>query len=239
MRPAMALEHIFLHVGLCTAVARADPDATIAMHVQLAYQQGGDEIDKVVKFRRGYDSQTVVEFDVPRNTYLLTLDVPKYTCSTTDFIDVLSDLNRTITETLADGPPGPPLPVVIMDGSAPMSFLYVKPTFAIFGKGLGCNQPITTPLATHVAVEYDQSAYYASLYVDPALDPATPLVVALKLRTPTGLAHYVHVPIPYPVPWGGWPYTVHFPVSEDMIDGVATEKTDTLLCLKLWESSSH
>jgi len=78
--------------------------------VQMAYQQGGDEIDKVVKFRRGYDSQTVVEFDVPRNTYLLTLDVPKYKCSMSDFIDVLSDLNRTITETLADAPPGPPAP---------------------------------------------------------------------------------------------------------------------------------
>jgi hypothetical protein len=235
----MALEHIFLHVGLCTAIARADPDATIALHVQMAYQRGGDEIDKVVTFRRGYDSQTVVEFDVPRNTYLLELDVPKYHCSTSAFIDVLADLNRTITEALDDGPPAPPLPVVIMDGAAPMSFLYVKPTFAIFGKGLACNQPITTPLTSHVNVEYDQSAYYVWLYLDPTLDTADQLVVALKLRTPTGLAHYVHVPIPFPVPWGGWPFTVHFPVSEDMIDVLATEKTDTLLCPKLWESTSH
>jgi hypothetical protein len=235
----MALEHIFLHVGLCTAIARANPDAPIAMRVQMAYQQGGDEIDKVVRFTRGYDSQTVVEFDVPRNTYLLQLDVPKYKCATSDFIDVLSDLNRTVTETLTDGPPSPPLPVVIMDGAAPTSFLYAKPTLAIFGKGLACNQPITTPLTTHANVEYDLSAYYVSLYLDPTLDPAEQLVVALKLRTPTGLAHFVHVPIPFPVPWTGWPDTIHFQVSEDMIDGLATEKTDTLLCLKLWESSTH
>jgi hypothetical protein len=49
----------------------------------------------------------------------------------------------------------------------------------------------------------------------------------------------VHVPIAYPVPWGGWPSTIHFPVSEDMIDDLATDKTDTLLCPKIWESSTH
>ena len=234
----MALDHLFLHVALCSAVARATPDTSVAMRVRLSYQQGGDEVDKVVTFARGYDTQTVVELDVPRNTYRLQLDVPKFKCSVSDFVDALADHNRTVTETLVDGPPAPP-PVALMDGAAPMSFVYVKPTFVVFDKGLACNQPITTPLPSHINVVYDQTAYYVSLYMDPAADPSAQQVVALRLRTPTGLAHYVHVPIPFPMPWGGWPYVVHFPVSEDMIDSLATEKTDTLLCPKLWESSAH
>ncbi len=234
--PGRMLQHIFLHVGLCTAVARAAPDATIAMHLRMSYRVGGDEIDKVVTFARGYDPQTVVEFDIPRSMYRLQLDVPKYKCSTSDFIDVLADHNRTIAETLVDEPPAPPAPVVVMDGAAPTSFLYLKPTFVLFEKGLACNQPITTPLPSHINVEYDQGAYYVWLYTDPA--PAeTPVVVALRLRTPTGSAHYVHVPIPFPTPWGGWPNTIRFDVTEDMVDGLATEKTDTLLCPKLWETS--
>jgi hypothetical protein len=233
------LQHIFLHVGLCNAVAKADPDTTIAMHVVMAYRVGGNEIDKVVKFTRGYDTQTVVEFDIPRNTYQLQLSVPKYGCSATDFVDVLTEHDRTITEALEDGPQAPVKPSVILDGAAPTSFLYLKPTFALFDKGLACNQPIQAPLASHIDVEYDQGAYYVWLYSDPALDAHAPVVVALKLRTPTGLAHYVHLPIPFPLPWGGWPSTIRFDVTEDMVDTLATEKTDTLLCPKLWSSSSR
>jgi hypothetical protein len=239
MAMPMALDHIFLHIGLCSAVARATPDTPVSLHVTMAYQQGGNEIDKVVKFARDYDAQTVVEFDVPRNTYRLRLEVPKFNCSVTDFIDVLADQNRTVTEILVDGPPEAAPRVTILDGAAPMSFVYVKPTFVLFDKSLACNAPITPPLPSHISVEYDPTAYYASLYVDPAADPSTQEVLALRLRTPTGLAHYVHVPIPFPVPWNGWPNVIHFQVSEDMIDTLATEKTDTLLCPKLWESTSH
>jgi hypothetical protein len=231
------LSHIFLHVGLCNAVASAAPDTTIAMHVVMSYRVGGNEIDKTVTFPRGDDTQTVVELDVPRSIYLLQLDVPKYRCSTSDFVEVLGEQNRTIAETLIDGPKAPPAPVELFAGTAPLSFLYVKPTFVAFDKSVVCNGPIAQPIPTHANVEYDQGAYYVGLYEDPTIAAHGPLTVALKLRTTTGLAHYVRLPIPFPQPWLGFPASVRFNVTEDMIDGIATEKTDTLLCPKMWETS--
>jgi hypothetical protein len=35
-----------------------------------------------------------------------------------------------------------------------------------------------------------------------------------------------------------WPADVRFDVSEDMVDALATEKTDVLLCPKLWATSA-
>jgi hypothetical protein len=205
------LSHLFLHVGLCNAVTSAAPDTKIAMHVVMSYRVGGNEIDKTVIFDRGDDSQTV---------------------------DVLGEQNRAIAEPLEDGPKAPPPPVELFAGTAPLSFVYVKPTFVAFDKSVVCDGPIAQPIPTHVNVEYDQGAYYVSLYEDPTIAAHGPLTVALKLRTTTGLAHYVRLPIPFPLPWGGWPGSVQFNVTEDMIDGIATEKTDTLLCPKMWETSA-
>ena len=85
----------------------------------------------------------------------------------------------------------------------------------------------------------DQGAYYTWLYATPDLTARAPLTVALRLRTTTGLAHYVRLPVPFPPPWNGWPPSIHFNITEDMIDGLITEKTDTLLCPKLWETSAQ
>ena len=232
------LSHIFLHVGLCNAIAQAPPEATIAMHVTMAYRVGGNEVDKTVRFTRGDGEQTVVEFDVPRSTYRLTLDVPRYRCSTSEFVDVLDGQNRAVVETLADAGPASPEPVAIFAGEAPPSFLYVKPTFVAFDRDVTCNQPIQPPVPVRTSVEYDQGAFYVSLFEDPSVAARGPLTIALRLRTTTGLAHYVKVPMPFPQPWGGWPPTTHFSVTEDMIDSFITDKTDTLLCPKIWETSA-
>ena len=209
------------------------------MHVQMAYRIGEPELDKVYRFARGDGSVTVIEFDVPRGVYRLALNVPKYGCATTDYLDFLPDHERTINETLVDGPPGPPKPVFLMEGAAPLSFQYVKPTFVLFDKTLVCNQPIDTPIPSHFSAEYDQGAYHVWLYSDPTIEAHAPAVVALRLRTPTGTAHYVRVPITFPTPWAGWPSNIQFDVTEDMIDGLTSEKVDTLLCPKLWETSAH
>jgi hypothetical protein len=39
------------------------------------------------------------------------------------------------------------------------------------------------------------------------------------------------------VPFSGWPNVYMMNVSEDMVDGLATEKVDTLLCPKVWTTS--
>ncbi len=235
----VGLEHIFLHVGLCSAIAHAPPETPIAMRVRMSFRVGDPQFDKTFRFTTGDEAEHVVEFDIPRNLYRLQVDVPKYGCSVSEYIQVLSDNNRTITETLSAGPVPPPSPVVLLDGTAPISFVYVKPTFVLFDKSMACNQPIQSPLPSHINVEYDQGAYYAWLYSDSSYETHAPVVVAVRLKTPTGTAHYVHLPVPFPVPWAGWPGTIRFDVTEEMIDSLATEKVDTLLCPKLWGTSAR
>lgn len=260
--------HVFLHVNLCAAVARAATAALVPLRVKLTDRVGGVEFERTVRVGRSDGSQTVVEFDVHRGIYRLRLDAPNTGCAAADYLDFLPDRSRTIVETLTSGPLAASAPVVLLDGTAPLSFLYVKPTFAFFAGGLACNQPVGTPLAVRSTAEYDQGAYHVSLYSDflrdqpsgavagsggltassgpaagvspePAGSRAPSVVVTLRLRTPTGLAHYVRVPIAFPVPWTGWPSHVQFNITEEMIDGLATDKTDTLLCPKLWETRVH
>jgi len=59
------------------------------------------------------------------------------------------------------------------------------------------------------------------------------------LRTPTHRYHYIRMPIPYPLPPSRWPSNVHFDVTEDMIDSLATQPTGVLLCPKIWETKVY
>jgi len=239
----LGLSHVLLHVGLCSAVSRLSPDAMIAMHVKATYPVRGAEpdtqLDQTFRFERGDDQEAIVEFDLPRGIYRLRFDVPKYKCTGSDYVEILQDRNRTIRETLRDGAAPQPLPNALFEGAAPPSFLYAKPTFVLFERSVTCNGPVGTPLTSHIGVENDPDAYYVSMFFVPVLDARSSVVVALRLRTPTGLHHYVRVPMQFPTHRSGWPDTVDFPVTEDNLDGLATEKTDTLLCPKLWETSVH
>ncbi len=111
-------------------------------------------------------------------------------------------------------------------------------------------RPLTAPFAVRSTVEYDQNSYHVWIYpgatatvadtgTAPSASRRPEITVTLRLRTPTGLAHYVRVPIPFPTPWGGWPSHIQFDVTEENIDALATEKTGTLLCPKLWQTTTH
>ena len=45
------------------------------------------------------------------------------------------------------------------------------------------------------------------------------------------------MPVKLP-PYTGWPATIQFNITEDMIDELATEKTGVLLCPKIWGTSA-
>ncbi len=137
------LAHVFLHVALCSAVARLSPEANVAMHVRMSYRVGGSELDKVFTFARGDTTQAFVEFDIPQSDYVMRLDVPKYKCSAAEFVHILADQNRKITETLSDRASAEPDPVLLMEGTAPLSFSYVKPTFVLLGNGAACDSPVS------------------------------------------------------------------------------------------------
>jgi hypothetical protein len=232
-----ALSHIFLHVAFCAAMLRAPSGAQVPLHVTMTHHNGVTAFDQEFKaVREGKD--TVLEFDVSPGIYRLIIDSPKYGCSRVDFLNVLDGLNRNVSETMADTPPEPPRDgVALVDGTAPQSFVYLKPTFVMFDKSLACNQPVTTPLPVRTDVEYDTGSYHLWLHSDAALLAQAPLVAALRLQTPTSTAHYVRVRIPFPIPWTGWPGVFEMNITEDMVDGLSTEKVDTLLCPKIWQTS--
>jgi hypothetical protein len=230
------LSHIFLHVGLCSAVARLAPDAPIAMHVQMRYVHGAPPYDKTLQLVRGEADELVVEFDVPWNVYHVDVSVPKYHCTSSSFAAVLAEQNRSIAVKLSEQPSAAP-PLVLFDGTAPTSFVYMHPAYVLLPNGTACQATIPTPLDSHIDIDYEQGAYYLALQADPALLTSAPPVFAVQFLTPRGLAHYVRIPVKLPPYTGGWPATIQFNITEDMIDELATEKTGVLLCPKIWGTS--
>jgi hypothetical protein len=229
--------HVILHLGLCSSVAKIAPETTIAIHVRATDKRDQVAVDRTFRMERGDEDQRVVEFDIPWGIYRLDASVPKNNCNVTDFVQLLPDHTRSISETLVDGPP-PAVTPMLLAGDAPQSFLYVKPTFVLFDKAAAvCNKPVPDQLPSHIVVENDQDAYYAWLYLSPPTPGVVPLL-ALRLKTPTHQYHYVRLPMPVPLGWGGWPSSVQFPVNGDMVDELASEPVDTLLCPKLWETSA-
>jgi hypothetical protein len=234
----LSLAHVILHVGFCNAILHAAPGTTVALHVHLSDRTGRLQSDHDYRIEHGDDPEAIVEFDSAFGLYRIDLVAPKYHCSTTDYLFFIAGSDRSVTEKLNDAPaPAPPKPV-LLSGTAPQSFLYVAPTFVLFDKSqTACNKPLPQPLPAQIEVENDQDGYYAKLYAD-ASAVAGSQQLALRLRTPTHQYHYVRVPIPFPVPWTGRPETIQFNVTQDMVDDLATQPVDTLLCPKLWRVSA-
>ncbi|HEY1654122.1 MAG TPA: hypothetical protein VGF86_03305 [Candidatus Tumulicola sp.] len=235
----IGLSHAILHVSLCAPALAAKPETNVAIRVRLLDHRKGVKFDRTFRVERGDDDKPkIVEFDAAQGTYLLALDAPKYGCRATDYVTFMPDHDRSIAETLATGAL-PPLQPLLMNGSSPQSFLYVQPTFVLLDKNVAaCNKPVGDLVAMRTVVENDQDAYYAWLYPDPAAAGRS-VQLALRLKTATHQYHYVRVPIPFPMPWSGWPSEVRFDVTQDEIDGLASQPVDTLLCLHLWETKVY
>jgi hypothetical protein len=235
----MALSHVILHVGLCSAIARASESTRFDLQLRLVDLRGNVRLTRGFRIERGDDdAPKIVEFDIAPGTYGLSAVVPKYGCSASDFITILDGHDRSVNETLASGSPRPPKTLLI-SGSSPQSFLYVNPTFVLLNKNTSaCNKPTVDFVPLQVSVENDQDAYYAALDTNPS-GISGPVQLALRLKTPTHQYHYIRVPLPFPPSWGGWPEMVHFDVTQGEVDDLATEPVNTLLCLKLWETKVH
>ncbi len=234
----LPLAHVILHLGFCNAIARTAPQTTIALRVRLADRIGRLQVDRVYRVERGDEGEAVVEFDSAFGIYSLDVEAPHYGCSALDYLFFIAGHDRSITEKLADAPAAPPPKPVLLSGTAPQSFLYVQPTFVLFDKSqIACNKPLPQPLPEQIVVENDQDSYYAWLYPDLSAVRGSQQL-ALRLRTPTHQYHYVRIPIPFPTPWIGWPTSIQFNVTEEMVDSLATDPVNALLCPKLWETSA-
>jgi hypothetical protein len=235
----MALSHVILHVGLCSAIARASESTRFNLQLRLFDLRGNVRLTHGFRIERGDDdAPKIVEFDIAPGTYGLSAIAPQYGCSVADFITILDGHDRSVNETLASGA-SPPPKTVLFSGSSPQSFLYVNPTFVLLNKSTNaCDKPAVDFVPLQVSVENDQDAYYAALDTNPGAISG-PVQLALRLKTPTHQYHYIRVPFAFPPPWGGFPETVHFDVTQDEVDGLATQPVNTLLCLKLWETKVH
>jgi hypothetical protein len=232
----LPLAHVVLHVGFCSAIGRVPPGTPLALRVRLTDRIGRPQVERTFRVVRGDDPEAILEFDSAFGSYRLDVAAPKYGCSTTDYLFFIAGHDRSINETLAASPPSPPRPV-LLSGTAPQSFLYVQPTFVLFDKSaVDCGKPIPQPLQSDISVENDQDAYYATFTSVSA--SSAPQLLALRLRTPTHQYHYVRLPIPFPVAWSGWPSAVTLNVTEEMVDGLASEPVATLLCPKMWRTSA-
>lgn len=234
----LPLAHIILHLGFCSAIARTPDTTQIVVRAHLSDRSGRVQSDKVFHFERGDENEAVVEFDNPFGIWHIDVVAPKYRCAASQYLFFIAGHDRSIALPLQPEPlPALPMPM-LLSGTAPQSFLYVQPTFVLFDKSLAvCNKPVPTQLPAQITVENDQDAYYAWLYHDPSAGYA-PQQLALRLRTPTHQYHYVRLPIPFPVPMSEAPGSIQFDVTQDMVDALAGEPTDTLLCPKLWKTSA-
>lgn len=231
------LSHVILHLGLCAPIERLPDTASFTARVRLINRVGQVPFQRTFRVERGDENVAIVEFDAPWGIYHLTIDVPKYACSADDYIAFRPNDSRSIPETLAVGPSGAQVPI-LLDGAAPPSFFYAKPTFVVFNAATTtCNKPIGAPLPLDLAVQEESDAYYASLFPQPPTPPNVTPLLALRLQTPTHQYHYIHLPIT--LAWSRWPSSVELDVTQAMIEGIAEMPTGTLLCPHLWETSTH
>jgi hypothetical protein len=229
--------HIVMHLGLCNALANVPEGTPVTAHVRVVDRINRPHVDQDVTFTRYGQESGEVSFDAPQGMYVLEISTPKYRCYAEDYLFVIADHNRTITEQLVDGAPVVEH-MMLMTGTAPQSFLYANPTYVLFPKGTPCDKPVPDALPEKVTIENDQDSFYVKMFYDQTLVAQGPEVVALQLQTPTGDNHYIRLKSPFPEPWDGLPYEVQFNVTDDELDWLSTQPTGVLLCPKLFRTSA-
>jgi len=229
--------HIVLHLGLCNAMLKLPIDSTVKVHVRMVDRIARPHVDQDFSVKRYSDPTVQVEFDAPAGLYQLQVSVPQLRCYAADWLFIIDQHNRTVNEQLTDGAPVLTQPMLI-DGTAPPSFLYLSPTYVLFDKNTQCNKPVPDPIPFHLTIENDQDSFYIWMYSDPSLVARGPEIIALQLQTPTGDEHYIKLKIPFPQPWGGIPTEIQFNVTDNEIDWLSGQPTGVLLCPKLFQTSA-
>jgi len=231
------VSQVVFHLALCRAAVSASANAsTVPMHVVVRYDAGLPFIDKVLQAPLGSNGDATVELGLPRGHEFVSISQPASGCGARDLVTILPDHGRRIEETLTAGNDAKPLPAFEMSGTASLSFLATtKPTLVAFPTGLACDAAAPPVLPIDVNVTYDGGAYYLSMLDDRALTTDQP-VLALSLHTPSGRPHYVRLPATLATRGHGI-VSITMNVTDDMVDGMATEPQNVLLCPKIWETS--
>ncbi|HET9029281.1 MAG TPA: hypothetical protein VFN49_03820 [Candidatus Aquilonibacter sp.] len=232
----MALAHAVLHLTLCSAMMHAPSGAPIDVRMHATDATGRQTYDRDFRFVRGASPEQTVEFDSPRGVFRLTFDAPKYGCGAASYEVFLEGESRNMKERLVEGHPRA-REATLLVGTAPTAFLYEEPTFVLLDKSIACNQQVDGTLDADLRTEYDPGSYHLWLYPAPQILARGAVTVAFKLTSTTGEDQFVRLKFPYPAPWHGWPYTLQFNLPENMLDSLATEPKNVLLCPKIYETS--
>jgi hypothetical protein len=227
--------HVVLQLSLCNPMVNLPPSTTIDVKLRMVDETGRRDIKQDLSFQRGSGLQHNIEFDAPRGTFKVGLVAPKTGCGFVDFLSFISEAPRTIHEDLLTSPP-PEKGVILFDGLASESFLAANPQFVLFPKDMQCAAPISDPPPPpDVRLENDGTSFYVWMNLNQALSG----LLALQVSTPTGEYHYIRLR-PKLTPWDGWPRTVQFNVTQDLLDSLSDVPTDQLYCPKnlVWSSVS-
>jgi len=230
--------HVVLHLALCGAMQKAPAGAAIPVQVLLVDDHGNKRFNQTLTFKR-YETTTTgtVEFDAPAGEYVMQMVSAPYRCSAVDWIYIINEHRRTISEQLSDGMAQLSHPMML-DGTAPQSFLYLQPTYVLFDKTLQCNQPVPNPIPAKVRIENDDDSFYVWIEQTPDLYQRGGAQIALQMQTPTGDYHYIRLKIPFPTPWAGFPDNIQFNATVDEMDWLSGQPTGVLLCPRLFRTSA-
>lgn len=236
----MALSHIVMHLALCNQALRLKTQTELPVQVSVTDKIGRSILDQKFRAYRDNGNEVPVEFDIPWGTYRAAVKMPvaHAPCSAVTYFTVLPDHNRTLDISLQAHASPQPVPTLIM-GTAPFAFSYVDPTVVAFANGTACNSQVGDPLDAGIVTQNDSDGYYASVLPNAQLiQQRGPAVLAVRLTDSHGGYHYIRVP---PKVFGfsyRWPSSAKFDVNEDAIDYVADKPEDTLLCPRMYETSS-
>jgi len=234
----MALPHAVLHLTLCTAMAHAPAGTPIDVHLHAVDSTRRQTYERDFHFTRGQSSnEQTVEFDSLRGVFLMTYTAPKFNCGATNYEVFLDGESRNMRQTLVAGSGDARQPTLLV-GTAPSAFLYENPTFVLLDKSIECKQPVDSTLDSDFVTEYDPGSFHLWLYPTPQILARGAVTLAFKLTSTTGEDQFIRLKFPYPTPWRGWPYTIQFNLPENILDGLATEDKNVLLCPKMYQTSS-
>ncbi len=231
----VGLEHIILNIGLCKAVARLSPNATVAMRVVVTDRINRAVLERTLQFRREVGNQTRVEFDSAWGTYRIAMNVPKYGCNGIDFMQVLPDHDRSLNTQLVDGQANAMAPVLIL-GSLPQSFAYAQPSVVMFPATLQCNAAVGDPQTAGIDNQLEQDAYYASIRTPALYRQPIAVTLAVRLQDSSGGFHYVRMPWKFPSGYS-WPSVGQLNIDDAVLGWVAQQTEDILLCPRFYGTS--
>ena len=234
----MALSHIVLHLTLCQAATRLKTGAAMPLSVSVTDRIDRPIVNQQFRLVRDFNNISSVEFDMPRGVYRLDAQasVGKTMCSAEQYFAVIVDHNRSLNMTLQNGTHHPvPVPM-LFTGTAPFAYAYAQPTIVFFDHNQQCKAPVGQPLDAELQLFNDADGYYGEVYPSPNLLAHEPVMVAVRLTDARGDYKYMRLENAY-IGASRWPGQISFNVDDGVMQYVAGEAEDTLLCPKLMKTS--